>query len=101
MAPWTVASQASLSMGFSRQEYGSGLPLPTHEDLPDPGFERMTLASLALTRRSFTTSTIWKAPMNFGGTQTFSHIKKCGSLWIVMCLLSLPRLLALPIIPTA
>ena len=35
--PWTVACQASLSMGFSRQEYWSGLPFPSPGDLPDPG----------------------------------------------------------------
>ena len=37
--PWTVAHQASLSMGFSRQEYWSGLPFPSPGDLPDPGIE--------------------------------------------------------------
>ena len=37
--PWTVAHQASPSMGFSRQEYWSGLPFPSPEDLPDPGIE--------------------------------------------------------------
>ena len=37
--PWTVASQAPLSMGFSRQEYWSGLPSPAPGDLPDPGIE--------------------------------------------------------------
>ena len=36
---WTVAHQALLSMGFSRQEYWSGLPFPPPEELPDPGFE--------------------------------------------------------------
>ena len=36
---WTVARQVSLSMGFSRQEYWSGLPFPSPEDLPDPGIE--------------------------------------------------------------
>ena len=36
---WTVAHQALLSMGFSRQEYWSGLPCPTPEDLPNPGIE--------------------------------------------------------------
>ena len=35
--PWTVAHQASLSMGFSRQQYWSGLPFPSPGDLPDPG----------------------------------------------------------------
>ena len=37
--PWTVAYQASPSMGFSRQEYWSGLPCPSPGDLPDPGIE--------------------------------------------------------------
>ena len=36
---WTVAFQAPLSMGFSRQEYWSGLPFPSPGDLPDPGIE--------------------------------------------------------------
>ena len=37
--PWTVAYQAPPSMGFSRQEYWSGLPFPSPGDLPDPGIE--------------------------------------------------------------
>ena len=37
--PRTVAYQASLSMGFSRQEYWSGLPFPSPGDLPNPGIE--------------------------------------------------------------
>ena len=36
---WTVAHQAPPSMGFSRQEYWSGLPFPSPGDLPDPGIE--------------------------------------------------------------
>ena len=36
---WTVARQAPLSLGFSRQEYWSGLPFPSPEDLPNPGIE--------------------------------------------------------------
>ena len=36
---WTVAHQGPLSMGFSRQEYCSGLPFPSPGDLPDPGIE--------------------------------------------------------------
>ena len=39
VTPWTVAYQASPSMGFSRQEYWSGLPFPSPRDLPDPGIE--------------------------------------------------------------
>ena len=37
--PWTVARQDPLFMGFSRQEYWSGLPFPSPEDLPDPGIK--------------------------------------------------------------
>ena len=37
--PWTVAHQAPLSMGFSRQEYWSGLSFPSPGDLPDTGIE--------------------------------------------------------------
>ena len=39
MTPWTVAHQAPLSMEFSRQEYWSGLPFPSPEDLLNPGIE--------------------------------------------------------------
>ena len=37
--PWSVARQAPLSMGFSRQEYWSGLPCPSPGDLPNPGIK--------------------------------------------------------------
>ena len=50
--PWTVACQAPLSLGFSRQEYWSGLPVPSPGDLSDLGIE---LASPALAGRFFTT----------------------------------------------
>ena len=36
VTPWTVAHQAALPMGFSRQEYWCGLPFPSPADLPDP-----------------------------------------------------------------
>ena len=44
VAPWTVACQAPLSMGFSRQEYWSRLLCPPPGDLPDPGIEPMSPA---------------------------------------------------------
>ena len=56
--PWTVARQAPLSMGFSRQEYWSGLSFPPPGDLPDPGVRP---ASPALAGGFFTTSTTWEA----------------------------------------
>ena len=50
--PWTVACQAPLSMGFSKQEYWSGLPFPPAGDLPQPGTE---LVSPTLVGIFFTT----------------------------------------------
>ena len=46
--PWSVASQAPLFMGFSRQEYWSELPFPSPGDLPDPGIEPMSPATPVL-----------------------------------------------------
>ena len=45
---WTVALQAPLSMGFSRQEYWGGLPCPPPGDLPDPGIKPASPVALAL-----------------------------------------------------
>ena len=56
VTPWTVVRQASLSMGFSRQEHWSGLPFPSAEDLPDPGIEPTSLMCPALAGGFFTTS---------------------------------------------
>ena len=58
---WTIACQAPLSMGFSRQEYCSGLPCPSPGDLPDPGIKPIGLMSSALAGGSFTTSAMWEA----------------------------------------
>ena len=59
--PWTVARQAPLSMGFSRQEHWSGLPCPPPGDPPNPGIEQASLMSPALAGGFFTTSTTWEA----------------------------------------
>ena len=53
--PWTVASQAPLSMEFSRQEHWSGLLFPSAKDLCNPGVKFTSLASPALAGRFFTT----------------------------------------------
>ena len=57
--------QAPLSIGFSRQEYWSGLPFPPAENLPNPGIEPSSLTSPALAGRLFTTSTTWEAAMEY------------------------------------
>ena len=53
--PRTVALGAPLSMGFSRQEYWSGLPGPPPGDLPNPGVKPASLTSPALAAGFFTT----------------------------------------------
>ena len=64
VTPWTVAYQAAPSMGFSRQEYWSGLPLPSLGDLPDPGIEPVFLTSPALAGTFLTTRATWEAPIS-------------------------------------
>ena len=54
-APLTVVCQAPLPMKFSRQEFWSGVPLPTPRDLLDPGIKPTSLASPALAGRLFAT----------------------------------------------
>ena len=54
VTPWTVAHQAPLSMEFFRQEYWSGLPFPTSEDVPGPGIKPSTPVSPALAGGFFT-----------------------------------------------
>ena len=61
--PWTVACQAPLPMGFSRQECWSGLPCLLPGDLPDPGIEPASLMSPALAGGFFTISATWEAPL--------------------------------------
>ena len=56
---WTVARQAPLSMGFSRQEYWSGFPCRPPGDLPNPGIEPLSLTSPALAGKFFTIRVTW------------------------------------------
>ena len=62
MTPWTVARQASLTMGLSRQEYWNRLPLPSPGNLPYSGMESESLSSPALAG-GFTTEPPGKAPV--------------------------------------
>ena len=64
---WTVACQAPLSIGFTRQEYSSGLPFPSPGDLPDPGIEPM---SPALAGEFLTT----ELPGKVGDAQSSNYI---------------------------
>ena len=73
VTPWAVAPQASLSMGFSRQEYCSGLLFPPPGHLPHPRIEAPSLASSALAGRFFTTAQPVKPQ------RTLYPIKSCVS----------------------
>ena len=87
-ASWTVACQAPLSMGFSRQEYWHGLSFPSPGDLPNPGMGPESLSSPALAGRFFTTSATWEVTSHYQNclcNEDLCNIKKpfvshfCGS----------------------
>ena len=61
VTPGTVAHQAPLSMGLSKQEYWSRLPCPPPGDLPNPGIEPVSLTFPALEGKFFTASATWEA----------------------------------------
>ena len=60
--PWTVACQAPLSMGFSKQEYWSELSCSPPADFPNPEIEPISLTAPALAAGFFTTSATWEVP---------------------------------------
>ena len=70
-----VACQAPLSVGFSRQEYWSGLPCPSPGELPDPSIEHTSFTSPALAGRFFST----RVP----GKQFYSHFETIT--WASVC----------------
>ena len=73
--PWTVAHQAPLSMGFSKQEYWSGLPFPSPGDLPDPGIEPRSLMSPVLQADSLPVELSWKRFLDSRSSQfQLSHV---------------------------
>ena len=65
--PWTVACQAPLSVGFSRQEYRIGLPFPPPGHLPDPSIEPTSLCVSYTGSRFFPTGATWEAPRQGAG----------------------------------
>ena len=75
---WTVAHQAPLSMGFSRQEYWSGLPFPPPGDLPDPKIKPTSLASPALAGGFFATVPPGKPGRRSDCTSKFFHLFYLG-----------------------
>ena len=72
--PTNFSPQALLSMDFSRQEYWTGLPVPTPVDLPDLGIKPKFLASLILAGRFFTTASPGKPHESRDFTVLFSTV---------------------------
>ena len=85
--PRTVASQAPLSMGFSRQGYWSGLSFPSPGDHPDPGIEPTSLASPALAGRFFTTVPPQKPGMLHLGFSKYVRLRVIGIVEYAECFL--------------
>ena len=65
----TIAGQAPLLLGFSRQEYWGGLPFPSLGDLPNPEIKSLCPASPVLAGRFFTASASWEAPGHYDQDQ--------------------------------
>ena len=80
MTLWTIAHQAPLSMGFSRQEYWSRLPFPAPGNLANPETEPRSLKSSAFAARFFTTSTTQENPCGFFSSVQFSRSVMSDSL---------------------
>ena len=72
VTPWTVARQDPLSVGFSSQEYWSGLPFPPPGDLPKPGIKPV---SPALQPDSLPTEPSGKPPTHHQSVQSLSHVR--------------------------
>ena len=92
---WTIALQAPLSMGFSRQEYWSGLPFPSPGNLPDPGIKPAFLMSPALESRFFTTSATWEVPWHKSKEELKSLLwgwKRKVKSWLKMQFMRQPEL---------
>ena len=83
VTPWTVAYQAPLSMGFSRQEYWSGLPFPSPGDLPNPGIEPWSPAFRQTLYRMSHQAFRWENVLTAQITMTMWSLTKSKISWSV------------------
>ena len=74
VTPWIITSQAPLSMGFPRQEYGNRLPFPSSRDLPNLVIETESPVSTAFQVDSFT-------PLSHQRSLNSGHIRQCILGW--------------------
>ena len=87
MTPWTVACQAPLSVGFSRHQYWSGMPVSPPRDLPDPRIKPMFLASPALQANSLPTNSPGKQIIGLGYCEpgTAVELSSVAQLCLTLC----------------
>ena len=96
-APWTVAHQVLLSMGFSRQEYWSGLSCLPPGNLHDSGIEPVSLIYTAMAGGFFTTRATWEARVSHTWVQMHFELSlEANYMWsraigsnLIQCFLSL------------
>ena len=81
---WTAACQAPLSVGFSGEEYWSGMLCPPPVDHPDPGTEPVSLTFLALAGRFSTTNTTCETQYMYAYTCKYMHVHACMYIFIQM-----------------
>ena len=86
--PWTAAHQAPLSMGFSKQDYCSGLPFPFPGDPPNPGIEPTSLASPTLAGGFLPISVTWEG-QHTSSVQSLSRVQLFATPWTAACQASL------------
>ena len=79
---WTVAHQAPLSMGFSRQEYQSGLPFPPPGNLPNPGIKPASPVAPLLAGGFFTTEPTGKPLRAFMNIFKMTSTLQANTLWV-------------------
>ena len=88
--PWTIAHQAPLSTGLSRQEYCSGLPFPSPGDLPNPGIKPKSTASPALEGGFFTTVLPGKPHRTHRPIRSHIHEAKSRAFIVKRILIQIP-----------
>ena len=88
--PVDCRPQAPLSMGFSRQEYWSGLPCPPPRDIPDPRIEPVSFPSPARAGGLFATSAAWEACSQVQCSPTLVLVDLRGKMWKCPLYISFP-----------
>ena len=95
--PQTVACQALLSIGFSRQEYWSGLPVPSPGVLPDPGIKPGSPGSPTLAGDFFTTKGTWEVVLSIATSKSNQSATELSTVLLKCLLILLSALFSIPL----